>query len=983
MDSQDTTGDHANTNESLQDEPSVQDDLAGHSDAYSHLMDLVLGDEELIKNEERKQRISAPASTMRQQARDTRPSNDGGRSKSLPGGDRVMLERVVKSGKPDQRLDHKTPYAQAASAMPNSSNDHVIEKGAYLNSASFDRDHHEALVPTAHAEASHNGHGDNIKQKYKDDASLLKEESAFDLMAIVARRSNDFGGASEPLAMGENLHQNSGRSEANNGNNDVGGGTYYADGNDNETRRTNIKQAGPALGSAPGAYGAAPGSRPRRVRSIRFSNVGNSHNTADDAAYADYLQQESYKLRSSKVSSNQTMTLIPEQHQRNTDKTAQDDKDALTLAGGRTESTMYLVEARAVMFESERNVVGEADLFDGPMEEEKQRQREKRTQYYRCGILCVVAVPVLIVLILWWSGVFDRARNIVVLTEAPSHAPTSAPTASPTPYFLPLPEFTIEAIMNNPNGSPQAKAYQWIQDGPNIEQYSDERKQQRYALATFHYSTNGDNWTLQDDWLSYEVHECDWRSKWINVGPDSVGVCDENGNYLSLIMTLNGLSGSLVPEIALLSHLRFLDVASNAVTGQLPTELGLLTRLQDLSADFNELTSTLPTELALMSSMEVLVIHTNDLKGRLPSELGLMTQLKVFETGGGQLSGSLPSELGRMTALTSLALHDNNLEGTIPRELWNLTNLSFLLQLGSNRFTGTLATEVGLLSNLEFLRLDSTSMNGTLPSELGSMVKLTFLDLCCGNFWGGIVSELGLLSNLDTLYLENNGLSGTIPTELGNAEVLQLLNLPSNRLSGPIPSEISRLTDLDRLYLYINTLSGPIPSELGLMANLTTLDLDSNTLTSTIPTELGMMASLEALWLGDNAIGSMMPTQLGLLSNTLMELQLDSIRLYGFLPTEIGRLSALQILKLSETLLLGPLRSELGLLTSLVTLEIQSTFFQGTIPSEFEHLTASLSSFTLNNTLLTGTIPSGLCALPDLHFDCTDGLCGCDCDCLD
>jgi hypothetical protein len=248
-------------------------------------MALVLGDEELIKNEERNQRIPA-ASTMQRQTGNNR-TNDGARSKSMPGQDSEALGRIFKSRKPGLQLgkDRNMPYAQADLSVSDSSDTNALEVRGNLNSESFGGDHNASLVPMAPAEGSHNGYREQEKQKHNDDAALLKEDSDFDLMQIVARRSNDLGDVDKSfktLAKGEHIQWN--------GNNGVRESTYYADdGNDIENTRRNIKQTGPALGAAPGAYGAAPGSNPRRVRSIRFSNVGNSQQTADDTAFDDYV----------------------------------------------------------------------------------------------------------------------------------------------------------------------------------------------------------------------------------------------------------------------------------------------------------------------------------------------------------------------------------------------------------------------------------------------------------------------------------------------------------------------------------------------------------------------------------------------------------------------------------------------------------------------------------------------------------------------
>lgn len=59
--------------------------------------------------------------------------------------------------------------------------------------------------------------------------------------------------------------------------------------------------------------------------------------------------------------------------------------------------------------------------------------------------------------------------------------------------------------------SPELKAQAWPEADPNYDEYSQERKDQRLALATFFYATGGEtSWKNTTDWLSYDVDECDW-----------------------------------------------------------------------------------------------------------------------------------------------------------------------------------------------------------------------------------------------------------------------------------------------------------------------------------------------------------------------------------------------------------------------------------------------------------------------------------------
>jgi hypothetical protein len=91
--------------------------------------------------------------------------------------------------------------------------------------------------------------------------------------------------------------------------------------------------------------------------------------------------------------------------------------------------------------------------------------------------------------------------------------------------------------------SPQSKAMEWLENDPNLGNFSDEKRIQRYALATLFYSTNGDKWTENEFWLS-ESEEC----RWIGVTCPDIAVSGLN-------LTLNYLQGKIPPKDGLLSKL--------------------------------------------------------------------------------------------------------------------------------------------------------------------------------------------------------------------------------------------------------------------------------------------------------------------------------------------------------------------------------------------------------------------------------------------
>jgi hypothetical protein len=77
--------------------------------------------------------------------------------------------------------------------------------------------------------------------------------------------------------------------------------------------------------------------------------------------------------------------------------------------------------------------------------------------------------------------------------------------------LLSLVSFDTGAALQAPS-TPQNNALLWLSNNINLDAYSDEKRIQRYALATFFYSTNGDNWKRNAGWIT-DVDECDWYNR--------------------------------------------------------------------------------------------------------------------------------------------------------------------------------------------------------------------------------------------------------------------------------------------------------------------------------------------------------------------------------------------------------------------------------------------------------------------------------------
>jgi hypothetical protein len=200
------------------------------------------------------------------------------------------------------------------------------------------------------------------------------------------------------------------------------------------------------------------------------------------------------------------------------------------------------------------------------------------------------------------------------------------------------------------------------------------------ALIAFYNAAGGDDWVQNAGWGV--GNPCAWHGV----------VCTEgdHGAVLNLFFDLNGLVGTLPPEIGDLTSLHQLTAPSNALGGPLPEALGTLDNLANL------------------------ILPRNDFSGPIPASFGNLDNLLFVELGENQLSGPIPPELGGMSSLRRLGLDDNALTGGIPPELGQLEELR-ILDLSGNQLTGSVPEELAALDQLISFRVDGNPLEGLLP----------------------------------------------------------------------------------------------------------------------------------------------------------------------------------------------------------------------------------------------------------------------------
>jgi hypothetical protein len=201
----------------------------------------------------------------------------------------------------------------------------------------------------------------------------------------------------------------------------------------------------------------------------------------------------------------------------------------------------------------------------------------------------------------------------------------------------------MQAIDIDPS-APEAVACQYMLADPNLSDYSDTREEQRFALLTRFYATNGDGWVVKVptgtssapaiafvikqalSCLSYSVNECDWmllltRQK----------ACDNQDQLLALHLPSSNLQGTLPAEVPLLlspSTLETINVNDNILTAYPDTEMSSLTQLRHLDVSLNQLIGPVPTEPRACSQITNLALQGKaQLSQTLPTELSLLTSM--------------------------------------------------------------------------------------------------------------------------------------------------------------------------------------------------------------------------------------------------------------------------------------------------------------------------------------------------------------------
>ena len=145
----------------------------------------------------------------------------------------------------------------------------------------------------------------------------------------------------------------------------------------------------------------------------------------------------------------------------------------------------------------------------------------------------------------------------------------------------------------------------------------------REALVALYNATDGENWSVSDNWLS-DVPLGEWYGV----------ITNDDGRVIELGLGDNELSGEIPAELANLSNLEKLYLHANGLSGEIPPELGSLSNLRWLFLGDNALSGEIPAELGSLN-LRFLGLYDTALSGCVPSSLedrlDLRTGLTVLD----------------------------------------------------------------------------------------------------------------------------------------------------------------------------------------------------------------------------------------------------------------------------------------------------------------------------------------------------------------
>ncbi|KAJ0961271.1 hypothetical protein J5N97_000729 [Dioscorea zingiberensis] len=216
-------------------------------------------------------------------------------------------------------------------------------------------------------------------------------------------------------------------------------------------------------------------------------------------------------------------------------------------------------------------------------------------------------------------------------------------------------------------------------------------------------------------------------------------------------------------------HVTGMAILENPLIGPIPPAIGNLRYLQVVRLHkLPNLYGTIPPEIAKLSNLRFLTISWTGVYGSVPSFLANLTALEQLDLSFNKLSGFIPSSLGDLPKLYSIDISRNNLTGTIPASLLHKVSDSYLL-LSHNNLTGPEQVDWGRLrlfgqsKSTQSIDLSRNKLMFDLSKVKFPEAELLSLDLNHNMIYGSIPKQITKVVNLQGFNVSYNMLCGEIP----------------------------------------------------------------------------------------------------------------------------------------------------------------------------------------------------------------------------
>jgi hypothetical protein len=251
-----------------------------------------------------------------------------------------------------------------------------------------------------------------------------------------------------------------------------------------------------------------------------------------------------------------------------------------------------------------------------------------------------------------------------VPSSSPSDAPSSSPTLSPTREFVTeLTEFlfgTYGVIFDeNDVASPANMAVAWLNqeaqenvNGGTLD--LNPAVAQRFALLSLEFGV-----LQNDEALTDEAEDVLFQDSNNDNNTTNTTNNDEGGFF--------GVRQQVPPPLSTFANTAATFFVNECNwTGVECSEDGVVTKVR---WGYRTLTGTVPPEIRLLSNVTHLDLSNNELQGKIPEELYDLTNLERLYLFKNFFTGTLSTRIGHLDKITHFHLSHNELSGTLPIEM--------------------------------------------------------------------------------------------------------------------------------------------------------------------------------------------------------------------------------------------------------------------------------------------------------------------------